>query len=115
MLKFSADPQLEAKVRDFAGLYLNPPDKAVVLCLDEISQAQALNRIAPILPLRPGIPERQTHDYVRRGHNMLLASGGRDREGRRRLLSPALARGVPALPPPGRPGLPPQAAAHRRG
>ena len=72
--KFSADPQLEAKLRDVAGLYLNPPDKAVVLCLDEKSQVQALDRTAPILPLRPGIPEKQTHDYVRHGTTTLFAA-----------------------------------------
>ena len=55
--KFSTDPELEAKVRDVVGLYLNPPDKAVVLCVDEKSQVLALERTAPILPLRPGIPE----------------------------------------------------------
>jgi transposase len=72
--KFSADPQLEAKVRDVVGLYLNPPDKAVVLCVDEKSQVQALDRTAPILPLRPGIPEKQTHDYVRHGTTTLFAA-----------------------------------------
>src|SRR5512142_1179986 len=56
--KFSTDPRLEAKVRDVIGLYLNPPDKAVVLCVDEKPQAQALERAAPVLPLRPGIPEK---------------------------------------------------------
>src|SRR5205809_6533867 len=55
--KFSTDPRLEARVRDVAGLYLNPPAKAVVLCVDEKPQAQALERAAPVLPLRPGIPE----------------------------------------------------------
>src|SRR5512135_2215377 len=54
--KFSTDPELEAKVRDVVGLYLNPPDTAVVLCVDEKSQVQALDRTAPILPLRPGLP-----------------------------------------------------------
>ena len=72
--KFSTDPELEAKVRDVVGLYLNPPDKAVVLCVDEKSQVQALDRTAPILPLRPGIPERQTHDYVRHGTTTLFAA-----------------------------------------
>jgi transposase len=72
--KFSADPQLEAKVRDVVGLYLNPPDKAVVLCVDEKSQVQALDRTAPILPLRPGIPGKQTHDYVRHGTTTLFAA-----------------------------------------
>jgi hypothetical protein len=52
--KFSTDPELEAKLRDVVGLYLNPPDKAVVLCVDEKSQVQALERTAPVLPLRPG-------------------------------------------------------------
>jgi transposase len=72
--RFSTDPQLEAKVRDVIGLYLNPPDKAVVLCVDEKSQVQALDRTAPILPLRPGIPEKQTHDYVRHGTTTLFAA-----------------------------------------
>jgi transposase len=72
--KFSTDPQLEAKVRDVAGLYLNPPDKAVVLCVDEKSQVQALDRTAPILPLRPGLPEKATHDYVRHGTTTLFAA-----------------------------------------
>ena len=57
--KFSADPQLEAIVRDVAELYLNPPDNAVVLCVDDKSQVQVLGRIAPILPIRTGLPERQ--------------------------------------------------------
>ncbi len=72
--KFSTDPELEAKIRDVVGLYLNPPDKAIVLCVDEKSQVQALDRTAPILPLRPGIPERQTHDYVRHGTTTLFAA-----------------------------------------
>ncbi len=72
--KFSTDPQLEAKVRDVVGLYLNPPEKAVVLCVDEKSQIQALNRTAPILPLREGLPERATHDYKRNGTTTLFAA-----------------------------------------
>jgi len=72
--KFSTDPELEAKVRDVVGLYLNPPEKAVVLCVDSKSQVQALDRTAPILPLRPGIPEKQTHDYVRHGTTTLFAA-----------------------------------------
>ena len=72
--KFSTDPELEAKLRDVVGLYLNPPDKAVVLCVDEKSQVQALERTAPVLPLRPGIPEKQTHDYVRHGTTTLFAA-----------------------------------------
>jgi transposase-like protein/transposase len=72
--KFSTDPELEAKVRDVVGLYLDPPAKAVVLCVDEKSQIQALDRTAPILPLRPGLPERATHDYVRHGTTTLFAA-----------------------------------------
>jgi len=72
--KFSTDPELEAKVRDVVGLYLNPPDKAVVLCVDEKSQVQALDRTAPILPIRPGLPEKATHDYVRHGTTTLFAA-----------------------------------------
>ena len=72
--KFSTDPQLEAKVRDVVGLYLDPPEKAIVLCVDEKSQIQALDRTAPILPLRPGLPERATHDYERNGTTNLFAA-----------------------------------------
>src|SRR6185436_13046634 len=72
--KLSNDPQFEEKVRDVVGLYLNPPDRALVLCVDEKSQIQALDRTAPILPLRPGLPERQTHDYKRHGTTSLFAA-----------------------------------------
>ena len=72
--KFSTDPHLEAKVRDVVGLYLNPPQKAIVLCVDEKSQIQALNRTAPILPIRPGLPEKATHDYQRNGTTTLFAA-----------------------------------------
>ena len=72
--KFSTDPQLEAKIRDVVGLYLDPPEKAVVLCVDEKSQIQALDRTAPILPLRPGLPEKATHDYLRHGTTTLYAA-----------------------------------------
>lgn len=72
--KISNDPQFEEKVRDVVGLYLNPPDRAFVLCLDEKSQIQALDRTAPILPLRPGLPERQTHDDKRYGTTTLFAA-----------------------------------------
>ena len=65
--KFSTDPQLDAKVRDVVGLYLAPPAKAVVVCVDEKSQIQALDRTAPMLPIAPGLPERRTHDYKRHG------------------------------------------------
>jgi transposase len=72
--KLSNDPKLEEKVRDVVGLYLHPPDRALVLCVDEKSQIQALDRTAPILPLRPGLPERQTHDYKRHGTTTLFAA-----------------------------------------
>ena len=72
--KFSTDPQLEAKVRDVVGLYLAPPENAVVVCVDEKTQIQALDRTRPVLPMRPGIPERQTHDYIRHGTTTLFAA-----------------------------------------
>jgi transposase len=72
--KFSTDPELEAKVRDVVGLYLYPPQNAIVVCVDEKSQIQALNRTAPILPLRPGLPEKATHDYKRNGTTTLFAA-----------------------------------------
>jgi transposase len=72
--KFSTDPELEAKVRDVVGLYLNPPENAIVLCVDEKSQIQALNRTQPILPVRPGLPEKATHDYKRNGTTTLFAA-----------------------------------------
>ena len=72
--KLSPDPQFIDKVRDIVGLYLNPPEAAVVLCVDEKSQIQALDRSAPVLPLMPGVPERRTHDYVRYGTTNLYAA-----------------------------------------
>jgi len=72
--KVSNDPQFARKVRDIVGLYLNPPDKAIVLSVDEKSQIQALDRTQPILPLRPGLPERRTHDYQRHGTTTLFAA-----------------------------------------
>jgi transposase len=72
--KLSPDPQFIDKVRDVVGLYLNPPDAAVVLCVDEKSQIQALDRSAPVLPLLPGTPERRTHDYRRYGTTNLYAA-----------------------------------------
>jgi len=72
--KLSPDPQFIDKVRDNVGLYLNPPEAAVVLCVDEKSQIQALDRSAPVLPLMPGVPARQTHDYVRNGTTNLYAA-----------------------------------------
>ncbi len=72
--KLSSDPQFIDKVRDVVGLYLNPPDAAVVLCVDEKTQVQALDRTAPILPLMPGVAERRTHDYKRNGTMNLYAA-----------------------------------------
>jgi transposase len=72
--KFSTDPELVARIRDVVGLYLNPPEQAIVLCVDEKSQIQALERTQPILPIRPGLPERATHDYVRHGTATLFAA-----------------------------------------
>jgi transposase len=72
--KLSKDPLLVPKVRDVVGLYMNPPDHAVVLCVDEKSQIQALNRTQPLLPLRPGKPERRSHDYERHGTTTLFAA-----------------------------------------
>jgi transposase len=72
--KLSPDPQFIDKVRDIVGLYLNPPEAAVVLCVDEKSQIQALDRSAPVLPLMPGVPERRTHDYTRHGTTNLYAA-----------------------------------------
>jgi transposase len=72
--KLSADPQLVEKVRDIVGLYYNPPEHALVLCADEKSQIQALNRMQPILPMRPGQAERRTNDYFRHGTTSLFAA-----------------------------------------
>ena len=72
--KLSPDPQFIDKVRDIVGLYLNPPEAAVVLCVDEKAQIQALDRSAPMLPLMPGVPARHTHDYVRNGTTNLYAA-----------------------------------------
>ena len=72
--RFSTDPQLEAQVADVVGLCLHPPDNAVVVCVDEKSQCQALERTQPILPMRPGIPERQTCGYAPHGITCLFAA-----------------------------------------
>ena len=70
----SDDPQFEQKLEEIVGLYLNPPENAIVLCIEEKSQLQALERAHPILALRPGLPERQTHDYLRHGVTTLYAA-----------------------------------------
>jgi transposase len=72
--KLSTDPWLVEKVRDIVGLYVNPPEHAIVLCVDEKSQVQALDRTQPILPLRPGLPEQRTNDYERHGTTSLFAA-----------------------------------------
>lgn len=72
--KLSRDPDFVKKLRDVVGVYLHPPDKALVFCVDEKPQIQALDRTEPVLPLRPGIPARQTHDYTRHGVTNLFAA-----------------------------------------
>ena len=72
--KISNDPYLIEKVRDVVGLYLNPPERALVFCVDEKSQIQALDRTQPLLPIRPGVVEKQTHDYIRHGTSSLFAA-----------------------------------------
>jgi transposase len=72
--KYSTDPELQAKVIDVVGLYLDPPEGALVLCVDEKTQIQALDRTQPILPIRPGLPEGRTHDYRRHGTTSLYAA-----------------------------------------
>jgi transposase len=72
--KLSSDPLFIEKVRDIVGLYLNPPDRAMVLCVDEKAQIQALDRTRPLLPMRPGQVEQRTHDYVRHGTTTLFAA-----------------------------------------
>jgi transposase len=72
--KLSTDPDFVAKVRDVVGLYMSPPERAIVLCVDEKSQIQALDRSQPMLPMRPGQPARMTHDYKRHGTTSLFAA-----------------------------------------
>ena len=72
--KFSTDPDFDTKLADVVGLYLHPPERALVLCVDEKSQIQALNRTQPALPMWPGLPARMTHDYLRHGTTSLFAA-----------------------------------------
>ncbi|MGY2844394.1 transposase [Bradyrhizobium sp. USDA 4509] len=72
--KLSTDPDFVAKVRDIVGLYVAPPERAIVLCVDEKSQIQALDRSQPMLPMRPGQPARRSHDYKRHGVTSLFAA-----------------------------------------
>ena len=72
--KFSTDPELDAKITDIVGLYMDPPDNAIVLCVDEKSEVQALERSQPMLPVAPGLAERRSHDYLRHGTTSLFAA-----------------------------------------
>ena len=96
--KLSKDPLFIDKVRDIVGLYMDPPDRALVLCVDEKSQIQALNRTPPLLPMRPGQVERRTHDYARHGTTSLFAAlDVEDRHGDRGIPPAASQRGVPKV------------------
>ena len=102
--KLSSDPHFVDKVRDIIGLYLSPPDRALVLCVDEKSQIQALDRTQPVLPMLPGMPERRTHDYKRHGTTSLfaaldVATGFRHRQ----VLQAPPGQGVSRLPEEDRP------------
>ena len=97
--KLSTDPMFVDKVRDIVGLYMAPPLMAMVLCVDEKSQIQALDRTQPQLPLAPGIPARRTHDYERHGTTTLVRGAGhRHRPCDRRDAPPAPQQRVPAVP-----------------
>src|SRR5829696_4380055 len=96
--KFSTDPQLEGKIRDVIGLYLPPPEKAVVLCVDEKPQLQALERTAPMLPTRPSRAADLRLRPARHHHPVRRTRGGH-RQGHRRLHRPAPPPGVPGVPP----------------
>ncbi len=97
--KFSTDPELVAKVTDIVGLYLAPPENAIVPCIDEKSKIQALDRTAPMLPMLPFVPEKRTHDYVRHTrHHPVRSVGHRHRSGHRVVPAVAPAPGVPAVP-----------------
>jgi transposase len=105
--KFSTDPELIAKVTDVVGLYLAPPDNAIVLCVDEKSQIQALDRTAPTLPMQPGRAASWTHDYRRHSHHdSVRGVGDSDREGNRGVQASASTPGVLGLLQTGRPRLP---------
>jgi len=97
--KFSTDPELVAKVTDVVGLYLAPPENAIVLCVGEKAQIQALDRTQKMLPMQPGLAERRTHDYVRHGTTTLFAA--------LEIATGPGHRGMQAQPPPpGVPGVP---------
>jgi hypothetical protein len=95
--KLSTDPDFVAKVRHVVGLYLSPPEHALVLCVDQKSQIQALDRSQAVLPMRPGQPERRSHDYVR--HDIAVRRARRCHwEGNRPVLSPSSRRRIPPVP-----------------
>src|SRR3954462_8095357 len=114
--KFSTDPELEGKIRDVVGLYLHPPERAVVLCVHEKPQLQALERTTPVLPVRPGHPEAASFDYIRHGTTTLFAAleGATGRVARDRPRPPP-PPGVRALPKAGRRRLPAPRAARGGG
>jgi transposase len=97
--KLSTDPDFVAKVRDVVGLYLSPPEHALVLSVDEKSQIQALDRSQAVFPMRPGQAQRRSHDYVRHGTTSLFAAlDRRHRGGHRQMLSTPSRHGVPSVP-----------------
>jgi Homeodomain-like domain len=103
--KFSTDADLVAKVRDVVGLYLAPPERAIVLSVDEKTQIQALDRTAPMLPMKPGQVERHTHDYKQRHHASLRRSRSSHRQGDHTDPYPPHGRGLPCVPGRGRASL----------
>ena len=113
--KLSKDSAFVEKLTDVVGLYLNPPDKAVVLCVDEKSQIQALDRTQPGLPMKPGRRGTMTHDYKRHGTTTMFARVERaDRRGHRPMPRPSSAPGILEVPAAPRPGVParPHVARH---
>jgi hypothetical protein len=96
--KLSGDPQFIEKVRDVVGLYLDPPERALVLCVDEQAQVQALDRSQPVLPMLPGTPQRRTHDDVRTGDQPVRRPRSRRGAGDRVAAPPAPVGGVPPVP-----------------
>ncbi len=96
--KLSKDPLFIDKVRDIVGLYMNPPQRALVLCVDEKSQIQALDRTAPLLPMGPGQIERRSHDYTRHGTQPVCCAGHQNRQGHRPEPATPSFSTVPQLP-----------------
>jgi hypothetical protein len=107
--RFSTDPELVGKVTDICGLYLAPPENAIVLCVDEKSQIQALDRTVPILPMQEGRIERRSHDYYPSRHqHPVRRARHRDRSGHRGTQAAAPTPGVPRVPPTDRADQPPR-------